>query len=144
MYEAFRKSFEVRWDDVDFNGHLRSTRYLEYASTARLGFLVASGWDVRALQKEGFAAVLLGEEVRYRREVFLAEQVEVSCEVVGLTEDCARWRVRQTVFREDGEEAAVVHSLGAWIDVRARRITAPPAGLRAVFEAARSEECEVL
>jgi acyl-CoA thioesterase FadM len=27
MSDVFRKSFEVRWDDVDLNGHLRSTRY---------------------------------------------------------------------------------------------------------------------
>ncbi|QIZ00987.1 acyl-CoA thioesterase [Streptomyces sp. S1D4-11] len=144
MSKIFKKSFEVRWDDVDLNGHLRSTRYSEYASTARLSFLTESGWDVRALQKEGFGAVLLSEEVTYLREVFLAEQVSVLCQVVGLSADGARWRIQHAVSRENGDEAAVVRSLGAWIDVRARKISAPPSGLRATFEAARSDDCEVI
>ncbi|RMB83412.1 thioesterase family protein [Streptomyces shenzhenensis] len=144
MSKIFRKSFEVRWDDVDLNGHLRSTRYSEYASTARLSFLTEAGWDIRALQKEGLAAVLLREEVDYLREVFLAERVSVSCQVVGLSTDSARWRIQHSVSRENGDEAAVVRSLGAWIDVRARKISAPPPGLRAALEAARSDDCEVI
>ncbi|NLU73395.1 thioesterase [Streptomyces sp. HNM0575] len=144
MSNKFSKSFEVRWDDVDFNGHLRSTRYLEYAGTARLGLLMEAGWDVRALRREGFAPVLLSEQVEYLREVFFAERVEVSCQVVGSSADGARWRIRHSVSREDGDEAAVVRSLGAWIDVHARRITPPPPGLRAALEAARSEDWELI
>jgi len=40
MSKVFRKSFEDRWDDVDLNGHLHNTRDLEYAATAKLGFLI--------------------------------------------------------------------------------------------------------
>ncbi|MFE6100808.1 acyl-CoA thioesterase [Streptomyces laurentii] len=144
MSKVFRKSFEVRWDGVDLNGHLRNTRYLEYASTARLSQLAEAGWDVRALQKEGFAVVMLGEEITYRREVFFGERVSVSCEVVGLSDDGSRWRIRHSLSREDGEVAAVVSSLGAWIDIRARKITAPPSGIRAALEAHRSDGFEVI
>lgn len=144
MSNIFRKYFEVRWDDVDLNGHLRSTRYLEYATTARLGFLMDAGWDVHALQKKGVAAVLLGEDVRYLHEVFLAEQVAVSCQVVGLSADGARWRMGHSVSREGGEEVAVVRSLGAWIDIRTRKVTPPPPEPRAAVEAARSDDCELI
>ncbi|MFI6488874.1 acyl-CoA thioesterase [Streptomyces sp. NPDC050564] len=78
MSKVFKKCFEVRWDDVDLNGHLRNTRYLEYAATARLGFLIEWGWSPRAVHKAGFAAVTLGDEVRYVREVFPAEVVTVA------------------------------------------------------------------
>ncbi|MEV6841581.1 thioesterase family protein [Streptomyces sp. NPDC051133] len=144
MPKIFRKSFEVRWDDVDLNGHLRSTRYLEYANTARLDFLKEAGLNVLALQRSGFAAVLLGEEVCYLREIFLAEVVSVSSQVVGLSMDCARWRFQHTVSREDGNEAAVVLSRGAWIGVNTRKISAPPTGVQAALEAIRSADCEVL
>ncbi|MFJ5722300.1 acyl-CoA thioesterase [Streptomyces sp. NPDC093149] len=144
MSKDFKKSFEVRWDDVDLNGHLRNTRYLEYTSTARLSYLAEAGWDVRALQKEGFTIVMLGEEVTYLREVFFTERVSVSCEVVGLSADGSRWRIQHSISRENGEEAAVVRALGAWIDIRARKITAPPPGIRAALEAARSDDFEVI
>jgi acyl-CoA thioester hydrolase len=74
----FGKSFEVRWDDVDLNGHLRSTRYPEYASTTRHGYLMTAGWGAPALLKSGITPVLLAEEVRYLHEVFLAQNVEVT------------------------------------------------------------------
>ncbi|SCF65410.1 thioesterase family protein [Streptomyces sp. Ncost-T10-10d] len=138
------KSFEVRWDDMDLNGHLRNTRYLEYAATARLAFLVDSGWTPQDLLKAGVAAVSLGEEVRYLREVLPLETVTVASRIVGLSTDGARWRFEHSFSRESGEEAAVVRTLGAWIDVRARRIAAPPVGLLTALEAARAADCEVL
>jgi len=144
MSKVFTKTFEVRWDDVDLNGHLRNTRYLEYAATARLGLLVESGWSPRAVQKAGFAPVTLGDEVHYRREVFPSEVVTVASRIIGLSEDGARWRFEHTISRESGEEAAVVRTLGAWIDIDARKIAAPPAGLRAVMEEARADHCEAL
>ncbi|CCK24634.1 hypothetical protein BN159_0255 [Streptomyces davaonensis JCM 4913] len=144
MSKELTKSFEVRWDDVDLNGHLRNTRYLEYASTARLGFLVESGWKPKDLLKAGYAAVSLGEEVAYLREILPLEVITVASRVVGLSPDGARWRFEHAFAREDGTEAAVVRTLGAWIDVRARRITAPPTGLLSALEAVRAADCEVL
>ena len=49
MSKVFTKSFEICWDDVDANGHLRSTRYLQYAVSARLGFLREAGWSPRVV-----------------------------------------------------------------------------------------------
>jgi acyl-CoA thioester hydrolase len=144
MSDVFRKSFEVRWDDVDLNGHLRSTRYLEYASTTRHGCLATAGWGVPALMKSGITVVLLAEEVRYLHEVFLAQNVEVTCKIVGLSPDASRWRVRQVVLREDGKEAAVIRSEGAWVDVHKRKITTPPAGLREFLESIRSDDYELI
>ncbi|MER6165558.1 acyl-CoA thioesterase [Streptomyces violaceorubidus] len=144
MSEEVTKSFEVRWDDLDLNGHLRNTRYLEYASTARLAFLVASGWSPRDLMKAGIGAVALGEEVRYLREVRPLEVVTVVSRVVGLSTDGARWRFEHTFVRGNGEEAAVVRALGTWIDLATRRMTAPPPGLRDALTGAGAEDCERL
>ncbi|MCG0287800.1 thioesterase family protein [Streptomyces sp. PSAA01] len=144
MSHTFQKSFEVRWDDVDLNGHLRNTRYVEYASTARHSYLAAAGWSARSLRKEGFAPVLLGEEIQYAHEVFLAETVDVSCEVVGLSADASRWRMQHTVLREDKGTAAVVRSLGTWIDLRVRKIAAPPPSLGDFLRSECSDDCEVI
>ncbi|WP_051854252.1 MULTISPECIES: acyl-CoA thioesterase [unclassified Streptomyces] len=144
MPKELSKTFEVRWDDADLNGHLRNTRYLEYAATARLAFLIGEGWAPRKLLKAGFAAVSLGEEVRYLREVFPLEVVTATSRVIGLSADAARWRFEHTFSRESGEEAAVVRTLGAWIDVGARRIAPPPPELRTVMEEARAADCEVI
>ncbi|MFC8448193.1 acyl-CoA thioesterase [Kitasatospora sp. NPDC057223] len=136
----FQKSFEVRWDDVDVNGHLRNTRYLEYASTARMALLAAHGWTVRDLLKEGYTAVMLGEEAQYLAEVLPAEWVEVSCEFIAGSEDGSRFRFRHVISRADGSRAAVVHAMGAWLSLANRRIFSPPEPLRKALESLRTAD----
>lgn len=140
MPEAYVKKLEVRWDDVDVNGHLRNTRYLEYANHARIAYFQQSGWDARRFLGAEVGPVLLSDEIRYRREVFLAEEVEVT----GLSADGARWEMRHEVRRADGSTAATVLSHGGWMGKRTRRLTAPPAELIAVVDAIRSEDCELI
>lgn len=141
MSKVFTKSFEICWDDVDANGHLRSTRYLQYAVSARLGFLREAGWSPRVVHRAGLAPVSLGDEVRCLREVFPAEVVTVATRVTGLSEDGSRWRFEHILTRESGETAAEVRTLGAWIDLDIRKIIAPQTELRALFEAARTADC---
>lgn len=38
VLKAFEKVLEVRWSDVDFNGHLRNTGYSDYANHAQACF----------------------------------------------------------------------------------------------------------
>jgi acyl-CoA thioester hydrolase len=46
-------------------------------------------------------AVLLSDEIGYRREVFLAEEVAVTCQVTGLSADGARWEMCHEVRRAE-------------------------------------------
>jgi|EndMetStandDraft_8_1072994.scaffolds.fasta_scaffold504328_1 acyl-CoA thioester hydrolase len=144
MAQTYVKKLEVRWDDVDVNGHLRNTRYLEYANHARISYFQESGWDARRFLAAEVGPVLLSDEIRYRREVFLAEEVEVTCQVTGLSADGARWEMRHEVRRADGSTAATVLSHGGWMGKRTRKLTAPPADLIAAVDAIRSEDCALI
>jgi acyl-CoA thioester hydrolase len=144
MALTYVKKLEVRWDDVDVNGHLRNTRYLEYANHARISYFQESGWDARRFLAAEVGPVLLSDEIRYRREVFLAEEVEVTCQVTGLSADGARWEMRHEVRRADGSTAATVLSHGGWMGKRTRKLTAPPADLIAAVDAIRSEDCALI
>lgn len=53
-------------------------------------------------------------------------------------------RLNRVGSRRVGREAAVVRSLGAWIDLRSRKIAAPPSGLRMFLESECSDVCEVI
>ena len=144
MAQTYVKKLEVRWDDVDVNGHLRNTRYLEYANHARISYFQESGWDARRFLAAEVGPVLLSDEIRYRREVFLAEEVDVTCQVTGLSADGARWEMRHEVRRADGSTAATVLSHGGWMGKRTRKLTAPPADLIAAVDAIRSEDCALI
>jgi acyl-CoA thioester hydrolase len=144
MAQTYVKKLEVRWDDVDVNGHLRNTRYLEYANHARISYFQESGWDARRFLAAEVGPVLLSDEIRYRREVFMAEEVEVTCQVTGLSADGARWEMRHEVRRADGSTAATILSGGGWMGKKVRKLTAPPADLIAVVDAIRSVDCALI
>ncbi len=131
---SYEKSFEVRWSDVDANGHVRHTVYPTLGAEVRLAWLVEAGFDWDCFVAERIGPVLLREEIDYRRELTLGARVQVDLEVVGLSPDGGRWKLRHTVRREDGKTAAQVIVLGGWMDLDRRKLVRATAPLLAALE----------
>ncbi|HLM69690.1 MAG TPA: thioesterase family protein [Longimicrobium sp.] len=130
---AFECRFEVRWDDLDGNRHVRNTAFSEYATHTRFRLLGAHGFSQARLEALRFGPVMMREEIRYRREVLFGDEVVVDVRCAGLSADSSHWRVHQDVRRSDGREAAVLTIQGGWLDLDARKLVAPPAELAAVL-----------
>ena len=144
MSDIIEKTFEVRWDDVNPNGHVRNTRYLEYASYARISYLQDASFPLSRMRQMGLGMVVLADDAEYYNEVFLGESLTVRARVVGLSADGTRWQVAHTFLHSDGKIAAILYTLGAWFDMKARMLTAPPPELKSVMDAVRSKDCEVI
>jgi acyl-CoA thioester hydrolase len=50
-----------------------------------------------------------------------------------MSADGARFVVENEIWSAGGERAAVVRSTGGWLDLRTRKLVAPPPALLAVF-----------
>ncbi len=135
MTSPFTRRFVVRWSDVDANGHLRNTAYSEYANDTRVGLLGSFGWRWSRFQSARLGPVLFREEIEYRREAAMGDEVIVDALSAGLAPDASRWTIRHRIWRGDGTEMAQVTVVGSFIDLEARRAVAPPADLA---EAVRS------
>ncbi len=127
------KTYEVRWSDVDANGHMRNTAYSEYATDVRIAFFGEAGFGWRRFEELGLAPVLLREEIDYRREAGLGERVRVTLQAAGLSPDGARWKLRNVLTRAGGEEMARVTVLGGFIHLTDRRLMVPPPELAAAL-----------
>jgi acyl-CoA thioester hydrolase len=57
----------------------------------------------------------------------------VTFALAGVSEDVSRFKLRNEFRREDGELAARITSLGGWLDLRARKLVAPPEALAAAI-----------
>ena len=53
----------------------------------------------------------------------------MSLTLVGLSEDNARFRMRNSFYRLDGQRVATITSTGGWLDLAARRLVPPPVAL---------------
>ena len=146
MPEApFSKTFHVRWGDMDFNAHMGNTAYLDAVVDVRLMFFREHGFAPREFERLRIGPVVLRDELDYFRELRLLDPVTITLQLAGLSEDASRFRLRNEFFREDGALAARVSTLGGWLDLAKRKLTAPPEGLAAALRLLhRTEDFEEL
>ncbi len=133
MPESFSKTFHVRWGDVDFNAHMRNTAYLDLCVDVRMMYFAEHGFSMREFERLRFGPVVMKDELEYFRELRLLETVTVTLELAGVNADVSRFRLRNEFFHADGELVARVTSAGGWLDLAARKLTAPPEKLAEVI-----------
>jgi len=130
----FEKTLYARWGDMDFNGHMKNTAYLDASADVRMMFFAENGFSMREFEERRIGPVILRDDLEYFRELRLLDPVRVTLQSSGLSEDGVRWRLVNEFWREDGKMAARVTSTGLWLDLENRRPTAAPAELRRVME----------
>ncbi len=145
MQDIFRKSFHVRWGDMDFNAHMRNTAYLDLAGDVRMMYFQENGFSMREFERLRVGPVILRDELDYYRELRLLEIVEVTLTVSGLNNDISRIHYRNEFFRADGKMCASVTSHAGWLDLQNRKLTSPPDELKKVIETiAKSNDFQLI
>lgn len=135
MMEIFERTIQIGWGDMDGNGHMRNSAYLDAASNVRMMYFIAQGFSAAELAHLRIGPVALKDVLEYRRELHLLDEVTVTLETAGRSEDGSRYRLRNTFYRPDGKLAATLTTDGAWLDLERRRITRPPEDLLAAMRA---------
>ena len=145
MSEVFEKIFHVGWGNVDFNGHLGNTSYLDLAVDVRMFFFAENGFPVREFQRQRFGPVILKDEIEYFKEMYLLDKVRITFLGAGLSDDASRFRIRNEFFREDGKLSARLTTTGGWLSFETRKLIVPPRELTDVMKAlATTDDFEIL
>lgn len=130
----FAKKLMAGWGDMDFNSHMRNTAFLDKAGDVRMLFLSEHGFPMSEFMRLKIGPVVMKDEIAYAKEVLLLEEITVTLSLAGLAEDGSRWILRSDIIRPDGKLAARVNSTGGWLDLAARKLITPPAGLMATWK----------
>lgn len=126
---------------MDFNGHLANTAYLDLAADTRLAFFAEHGFPPSEVRRLAIGPVIRNEELEYFREVGLHDTVTVTFAMLAMSADGARFKVENEIWLATGERAATVRSAGGWLDLRARKLIAPPVTLlSALMQVPRSPD----
>jgi len=129
----YARSFVAGWGDMDFNSHMRNTAFLDRAADVRMMFFAENGFPMAEFVARRLGPVVMKDEIEYYRELALLQEFSVSLAIAGLAADGSRFVMRNDVLDSDGKLCARVTSTGGWLDLGARRLVAPPAGLLAAL-----------
>ena len=91
-----------RWGEIDSNGHMRNVAYLDISANARMEFFNANGYTLTEFFGAGIGPVVLKDEIEYKREVRLAEDLTVTNELAGMSEDNTRFIFRNQFIKANG------------------------------------------
>ena len=139
------KQFDAGWRDVDMNGHVANTTYIEYAIDMRVAFFDSCGFPPQGFLKHGFGPVIKSDFVEYFREVLMLEAIRVTIQNGGFAADGSRFRVVNSIFKADRVLAARVTSVGGWLSFNERKLIEPPDILKnAWLQLPRTEDFEEL
>lgn len=145
MGEIFERKFQVGWRDVDPNGHVANMVYLEYAVDTRIAFFRSQGFPPSNFLKHGFGPVIKSDLTEYFREAVMLDELKVTIENGGHSEDFSRFRVINSIYKVDGELAAKVTSIGGWLNLKERKLIEPPDLIKKAWvELHRTEDFEEL
>lgn len=145
MSEIFERNYVAGWTDVDPNGHLANTSYLGYAVNTRIAFFAANGFTPADFVRHRIGPVIKSDLTEYFREIVMQEEVRVTVENGGHSEDGSRFRVVNNFYKTDGTHAARVVSIGGWLSLTERKLTEPPEALRTAWlRLTRTEDFEEL
>jgi acyl-CoA thioester hydrolase len=125
----YKKTFHAGWGDMDFNSHMGNTAYLDKAADVRMMFFSEHGFPMSEFVRLRLGPVIQKDEIEYFREVNLLEELTITFDIAGLSDDGSRWIIRNEFFRSDGKLVARVTSAGGWLDLSLRKLVAAPAGL---------------
>ena len=121
---TFRTGLTVRSSDLDVNGHVRGSAYLDYADHARWEWLRAAGVSLDDLRAAGLGPVSLETTIRWLAELRAGDSFSVTA--------AFRWgegrtsTVAQQLLRADGTVVAEVTGIGGLLDLTRRRLTPDP------------------
>ena len=137
----YTAELQVGWGDLDANGHMRNTAYLDRSADVRMMYFKSHGFAMSEFERLRFGPVIKRDDIEYFREMKLLESFRGALRIAGLSADGSRFRFRNEFFKPDGTLVARVTSAGGWLDLSARRLAAPPPELaQAMSDLATSED----
>ena len=137
--EEFRHwiRIEVRWGDMDAQGHVNNAVYFTYCESARIGLFDAIGFHGRAISTHGPS--LVSATCDFKRQVVYPATLEVGVCVGEIGRRSFHMHYGMFLYETD-EAVATGSSVTAWTDYAANRAVPLPDDLRSGLAKYRCSE----
>ena len=131
--EPYTKTYEIRWSDLDANGHVNYAAYIDAAGDLRYHFFTAHGFPPEKFAEMGLGPVYTTIHADFFREVRMGETVTLTYALSGLSPSGGRWKVHHEVLKSNRKKAVSIDLEGAILDLSTRKPVLPIPDLLQVF-----------
>lgn len=127
MKNTYFQKTSVRWSDLDANRHLANASYMNFTSFARIAFLRDYDITMQNLAEYGIGPAILHEQFSFFREAMEGEDIYITVEIGGMSEDGMIYQFIHNLYNQDGVHLCHSELTGVWFSMTKRKMQAPPA-----------------
>ncbi len=129
----YSKTYEIRWSDIDANGHVNYSAYIDAAGDLRYHLFTKHGFPPAVFTQLGVDPIYTSINGRFMREVLMGETVTITYLLSGLSPQGGCWKVHHDVLKANGKKAVSIDLEGAMLDLSTRKPILPTPGLFQTF-----------
>lgn len=118
--------FQVTWRDLDANGHMANTAYMDFATYSRIVYFEQYGFGAKAMKELEVGPVALNDNLSYRREMHMLDKFKIELMWAGVNSKDTRYVIVNRFSALDGTVTAEVRSMVVWMDLNTRKVIVPP------------------
>jgi acyl-CoA thioester hydrolase len=141
----YSKTYEIRWSDLDANGHVNYAAYIDATGDLRFRFFAEHGFPPERFDQLGVGPIFTAIHAQFLREVRMGETVTITYALAGLSPQGGRWKVHHDVLKPNGKKAVRIDLEGAILNLSTRKPALPTPELLQTFNLIpRTADFEVL
>jgi acyl-CoA thioester hydrolase len=126
-------NYEIRWSDLDANGHVNYSAYINAAGDLRYRFFSEHDFPPDKFVKLGIGPVYTAIHAQFLREVRMGETVTITFTLSGLSPQGGRWKVQHDFLKSNGKKAVSLEVEGAILNLTTRKLALPTPELLQTF-----------
>jgi acyl-CoA thioester hydrolase len=143
--EPYSGTFEIRWSDLDANGHANYSTFIDAAGDLRFRFFIEHGFPPERFDQLGVGPVYTALQARFLREVRMGETITITYGMSGLSPLGSNWKIHHDVLKANGKKAVSLDLEGTMLNLASRKPIAPTLELLQTFNLVpRTEDFETL
>jgi acyl-CoA thioester hydrolase len=143
--DEYSRKYEIRWSDLDANGHVNYSAYINAAADLRYRFFREHDFPPEKFEKLGSGPIYTAIHAWFLREVRIGETVTITYALSGLSPQGGRWKVEHAILKSNGKKAVVLEIEGAILNLTTRKPALPTSELLQTFSLVpRAKDFQVL
>jgi acyl-CoA thioester hydrolase len=143
--KGYSGTYEIRWSDLDANGHVNYAAYIDAAGDLRYRFFTEHEFPPERFEQLGIGPIYTAIHARFLREVRMGEKITITYSLSGLSPQGARWKVHHDILKSNRKKAVSIDLEGAILNLTTRKPVPPTLELLQTFNLIpRSTDFEIL